>query len=57
MLWVCWDQPEDGGDFQRGGDDGKLVARLVQDGVEFGIVERVSGTFSRIHIFPDPGKK
>lgn len=34
MLWVCWDQPEDGGDFQRGEDDGKLVARLVPDGVE-----------------------
>ncbi len=35
MLWVCWDPPEDGGDFQRGEDDGKLVARLVPDGVEF----------------------
>jgi hypothetical protein len=35
VLWVCWDPPEDGGDFQRGEDDGKLVARLVPDGVEF----------------------
>lgn len=35
MLWVCWDQPEDGGNFQRAEDDGKLVARLVPDCVEF----------------------
>ena len=34
MLWVCWDQPEDGGDFKRGEDDWKLVAGLGPDGVE-----------------------
>jgi hypothetical protein len=34
VLRACWDEPEDGGDFQSGEDDGKLVAGLGPDGVE-----------------------
>jgi len=35
VLRACRDEPEDGGDFKRGEDDGKFVAGLGPDGVEF----------------------